>query len=182
MMQNTELRATVNVLQRLLDTHQAREVAMLAASMAEAMAIQELTKSAHSAWQAAQQKDPNTYIPIAPFITPLLAVLGVQQPTPLSDEAPKTRMVSIPDNAGLLIGDVPTLDTGEDAELVEPVKRTRKRKPTLAGVARQAAKAGIEVAAYEVRSDGIKVTPGKPREATMSDDNDTTSIDKSEWD
>ncbi len=165
MMQNTELtHAAVNELeQRLLDTHQAREAAMLAASMAEAIAIQELTKSAHSAWRAAQQKDPNTYISIAPFITPLLAVLGVQQPTPLSDETPKMRYACPPSTT------------------VEPVKRTRKRKPTLAGVARQAAKAGIEVAAYEVRSDGIKVTPGKPREATMSDDNDTTSIDKSEW-
>ena len=30
-------------------------------------------------------------------------------------------------------------------------KRTRKRKPTLAGVARQAARAGIEVAGYEVQ-------------------------------
>lgn len=159
MMQNTELtHAAVNELeQRLLDAHQAREAAMLAASMAEAIAIQELTKSAHSAWRAAQPKDPNAYISIAPFITPLLAVLGVQQPTPLSDEAPKPR--------------VPVLDDGE------PVKRTRKRKPTLPSVARQAAKAGIEVARYEVRPDGINIVPGKRTEATTSDDDNNSN----EW-
>ena len=66
-------------------------------------------------------------------------------------------------------------DGGEDAE---PVKRTRKRKPTLAGVARQAAKAGIDVAGYEVRPDGtIKVITGKPNEATTPDNNDSN-----EWD
>ena len=57
-------------------------------------------------------------------------------------------------------GDVHIDDSGEDAE---PVKRSRKRKPTLAGVARQAAKAGIPVARYDVRLDGtIGVVVGKP--------------------
>jgi hypothetical protein len=161
MMQNTELtHAAVNELeQRLLDTHQAREAAMLAASMTEAIAIQELTKSGHSVWRAAQQKDPNTYISIAPFITPLLAVLGVQQPTPLSDEAPKSR--------------VPVLDGGE------PVKRTRKRKPTVSGVVKQVTKAGVEVARIEVdpSSGKISVVAGKPGEATTPDDNNNSN----EW-
>jgi hypothetical protein len=54
-----------------------------------------------------------------------------------------------------------------------PVKRTRKRRPpTLHGVARQAARAGIEVARYEVRPDGtISVVPGKPSGTTTPDDN-----------
>ena len=62
---------------------------------------------------------------------------------------------------------------------VKPAKRTRKRKPTLAAVARQAAKAGVEVAGYEVRPDGtIKVITGKPVGAI---DIDTASPDRSEW-
>lgn len=41
--------------------------------------------------------------------------------------------------------------------------RKRQRKPTLAKVAQQAKKAGIEVARYEWRPDGtIVVVPGKP--------------------
>jgi len=60
---------------------------------------------------------------------------------------------------------------------VEPVKRTRKRKPTLAGVARQAAKAGIPVARYEVRLDGtIGVVVSKPSEATPPDNNDQQRV------
>ena len=56
--------------------------------------------------------------------------------------------------------DVVIADSGEDAE---PVKRSRQRKPTLAGVARQTAKAGIPVARYDVRLDGtIGVVVGKP--------------------
>ena len=51
------------------------------------------------------------------------------------------------------------------AELAQPPKptRPRKRKPTLAGVARQAAKAGVEVARYDFRPDGtISIVTGKP--------------------
>ena len=49
--------------------------------------------------------------------------------------------------------------------------RTRKRRPTLAAVARQAAKAGITVAAYDVRPDGtIKIVTGKPVGADQMDD------------
>jgi hypothetical protein len=56
---------------------------------------------------------------------------------------------------------------------VDPIRRRRKargaRKPTLVSVAKQAAKAGIEVARYEVKPDGgITVVPGKP-EATEAD-------------
>ena len=51
------------------------------------------------------------------------------------------------------------------AELAQQLKptRPRKRKPTLAGVARQAAKAGIPVARYDFRPDGtISLVTGKP--------------------
>ena len=64
----------------------------------------------------------------------------------------------------------------------EPVKRTRKRKPTLAGVARQAAKAGFPVAGYEVRPDGtIKIITGKPVGGGEIEMDDTASPDRSEW-
>jgi hypothetical protein len=43
----------------------------------------------------------------------------------------------------------------------------RKRTPTLAGIAKQAGKAGIEVKQYEVKPDGsIIVVTGKSNEAT----------------
>ena len=58
--------------------------------------------------------------------------------------------------------------------------RTRKRKPTLTSAARQAKRAGIEVARYEVRPDGtIGIITGKPGEATTPDDNDDNN---NEWD
>jgi len=42
-------------------------------------------------------------------------------------------------------------------------KPKRKRQPTLASVAKQASKAGVEVARYEVEPDGkIVVVPGQP--------------------
>ena len=78
--------------------------------------------------------------------------------------------------------DVVTDDSVEDVKPVKPAKRTRKRKPTLAGVARQAAKAGIPVAGYEVRSDGsIKIITGKPVRGGEIEMDDTTSPDRSEW-
>ena len=52
----------------------------------------------------------------------------------------------------------------------------RKRRPTLVSIAKQAAKAGLEVARYEVESDGkITIVTGKP---------ETTSITetRNEWD
>jgi hypothetical protein len=62
----------------------------------------------------------------------------------------------------------------------EQPPRTRKRKPSLAGVARQAAKAGVEVSRYDVRPDGtISVVPGKPTETTTDNNNDK---DDNEWD
>jgi hypothetical protein len=55
---------------------------------------------------------------------------------------------------------------------VDRTRRPRKargaRKPTLVSVKKQAAKAGIEVARYEVTSDRIIVVPGKPK-ATEAD-------------
>src|SRR3954454_15988105 len=75
-------------------------------------------------------------------------------------------------------GDVPVLDSGDD---VEPVQRTRKRKPTLAGVARQATKAGLSVCGYELRPDGtIGIVIGKPVGSFDMDDA-TSSQDRSEW-
>jgi hypothetical protein len=58
------------------------------------------------------------------------------------------------------------LDASEDA--VEPVKRTRKRKPSIASVIRQMQRAGVEIAGVEVNpSDGaIMVRSGKPTDAT----------------
>ena len=70
------------------------------------------------------------------------------------------------------------IDKGMPVEQPKPPRR--KRKPTLASVSRQARTAGIEVAAYEVRPDGtIKVIIGKP--TVVSDGDDTTPIDRSEW-
>ena len=52
--------------------------------------------------------------------------------------------------------------------------RTRKRRPSLASVARQAERAGIPVAGYEIRPDGtIKIITGKP---------DDEKPDPNEWD
>jgi hypothetical protein len=73
-------------------------------------------------------------------------------------------------------------DSIEDVKPIKPAKRTRKRKPTLVGVARQAAKAGIPVAGYEVRSDGsIKIITAKPARGDEIEMDDTTPIDWSEW-
>ena len=48
--------------------------------------------------------------------------------------------------------------------------RTRKRRPTLAAVKRQAAKAGVEAARYDVRPDGTSIVPGKPGGDIDNDD------------
>jgi hypothetical protein len=52
-----------------------------------------------------------------------------------------------------------------------PTERKRRtRKPTLASVARQANKAGVEVARYEVEPDGkISVIPGQPKADPTND-------------
>jgi hypothetical protein len=53
--------------------------------------------------------------------------------------------------------DVVIGDDGEDSP------RRRQRKPSLTSIIRQAAKAGVEIAGYEVRPDGtIKIVTGKP--------------------
>jgi YD repeat-containing protein len=66
------------------------------------------------------------------------------------------------------------------AELAQQPKptRPRKRRPTLAGVARQAAKAGIPVARYDFRPDGTIVT-GKP--VGDIDMDDTTASPDPKW-
>jgi hypothetical protein len=58
--------------------------------------------------------------------------------------------------------------------------RPRKRKPTLAGVARQAKKAGIPVARYDFRPDGtISIVTGKPDGDIDIDD--TTASPDPKW-
>jgi hypothetical protein len=61
-------------------------------------------------------------------------------------------------------------------------KRTRKpRKPTLVSVAKQAGKAGLAVARYEVEPDGkIIIVPGKPDEAPMQTNGHAK--EENEWD
>jgi hypothetical protein len=87
-----------------------------------------------------------------------------------------------PDLRRLTSTDVVTDDNVEDVKPVKPASRARKRKPTLAGVARQAAKAGIPVAGYEVRPDGsIKIITGKLVRGDEIEMDDTTAIDRSEW-
>jgi hypothetical protein len=72
------------------------------------------------------------------------------------------------------VGSYPIIsDSGEPV-----VKRTRQRKPTLASVARQAAKAGIPVARYDFRPDGTIVT-GKP--VGDIDMDDTTASPDPKW-
>ena len=52
-------------------------------------------------------------------------------------------------------------------------KRQRKRRPTLVGIAKQAARAGLEVARYEVDVDGkISVVTGKPEVASNETPNE----------
>jgi hypothetical protein len=68
------------------------------------------------------------------------------------------------------------LDSGDDAQ---PVTRTRKRKPSLTSVMRQAAKAGVEIAAYEVRPDGtVNIIVGKP---IVGGDMDGTTSSDPKW-
>ena len=76
-----------------------------------------------------------------------------------------------PDLERRLTSDVVTDDSVEDVKPVKPAKRTRQRKPSLAAVARQAAKAGVEVARYDFRPDGtISIVTGKPVGDIETDD------------
>jgi hypothetical protein len=61
----------------------------------------------------------------------------------------------------------------EGVDVTKPTQRKRRaRKPTLASVAKQASKAGVVVARYEVEPDGkITVIPGQP-EADQTNDLD----------
>jgi hypothetical protein len=61
----------------------------------------------------------------------------------------------------------------------KPIKQSRKRKPTLASVARQTTKANISVAAYEFRPDGtIVAVVGKPN-AVLDEADDVKSNSRS---
>jgi hypothetical protein len=52
--------------------------------------------------------------------------------------------------------------TTEDAEPVEPVKRTRKRKPDLVKQVKRAQEAGLHVRSATVTADSVVVTFGEP--------------------
>jgi hypothetical protein len=72
--------------------------------------------------------------------------------------------------APLVVGIMSAIE-GVDAMKFAQRKR-RARKPTLANVAKQASKAGVAVARYEVEPDGkINVIPGQP-EADQTNDLD----------
>src|SRR4051794_30762716 len=72
--------------------------------------------------------------------------------------------------------DVPFLDSGEDAEPVEPVKRTRQRRPSVASVIRQMSRAGLEIAGCKINHDGTtSVMTGKPVQMKVNDE-------RNEWD
>ena len=69
----------------------------------------------------------------------------------------------------------------DDAEPVEAVKR-RKRKTTLASIAKQAAKAGLVIVRVEFDPDGriSGVVTGKPADANTELD-EATPEDRSRW-
>jgi hypothetical protein len=71
--------------------------------------------------------------------------------------------------ASLVVG----LSAVEGMDTMKPTERKRRaRKLTLASVAKQASKAGVEVARYEIEPDGkIIVIPGQP-EADRTNDLD----------
>ena len=75
-----------------------------------------------------------------------------------------------------------TDDVAGESEVAEPAKAKRKRihKPTLASVAKQALKAGLEVARYDIdpATGKISIIPGKPEPATTMT---VPQIDASEW-
>ena len=93
----------------------------------------------------------------------------LNEPEPVDDRfrsAPKPSLVLPPYN----LGDEPPAK----AKTSSPSRR--RRKPTLASIAKEAAKAGLEVARYEVDPDGkIIVVTGKPGEAN-------TAADPNPWD
>jgi hypothetical protein len=61
-------------------------------------------------------------------------------------------------------------DAAADAAAEKPARERRPRKPTLASIAKQTTKAGIEVARYEVEPDGkIIVVTGKPQPEQTND-------------
>jgi hypothetical protein len=59
----------------------------------------------------------------------------------------------------------PDPDEVKGPNAAKPERKRRERKPTLASVAKQASKAGVVVARYEVEPGKITVVTGKPGEA-----------------
>jgi hypothetical protein len=58
----------------------------------------------------------------------------------------------------------------------KPAPKRRERKPTLASVAKQASRAGIEVARYEVEAGKITVVTGKPGEQGSTTTNEWDEV------
>lgn len=89
--------------------------------------------------------------------------------------APRQRAARIWDHLKVLTIDPPGESTAPPLPkpscrltIMQPsAKPRRKRKPTLATVAKQASKAAIEVKRYEIKPDGtVVVVPGKPEPDT----------------
>lgn len=141
----------------------------------------------HSAWAAPIKRfaDQLREARAAGPLPPLLRIVDeMRQRTAPEAQQPPSSFAHLfnPDLERRLTSDVVTDDSVEGVKPIKPAKRTRKRKPTLAGVARQVAKAGIPVAGYEVQSDGsIKIIIGKPLRGGEIEMDDTTPIDRSEW-
>jgi len=76
----------------------------------------------------------------------------------------------------LMITDVVIDDSGDDAE---PVKRTRRRKPTVASAIRQMKRVGLDIAGCEFnpREGTFKVIAGKPVNSRDIDSDDSRSPD-----
>lgn len=83
--------------------------------------------------------------------------------------------MDLPTLADLLAGRKVKAETPAKRDGVSPAPQRRKRRPTLVSVAKQASKAGIDVARYEIDVDGrISIVTGKPSE--------TKTTQTNEWD
>jgi hypothetical protein len=71
--------------------------------------------------------------------------------------------MDLPTLADLLAGRKVKAETPAKRDGVSPAPHRRKRRPTLVNLAKQASKAGIDVARYEIDVDGkISIVTGKP--------------------
>src|SRR5262250_520042 len=78
----------------------------------------------------------------------------------------------LPTHILVQIYDVPLVEWIEGGEDLAPDKPARrKRRPTIASVAQQAAKAGIDIATvtFKITADGVEIVPGKLSEPEHND-------------